>query len=89
MKKEIRFRIPVIEGVNSDPLNIEATGRFIAETAPQSRVDLLPYHDLATSKYAKLGLNETRHSFRKPQTEALDRSAVKLKEYGLTVIMGG
>ncbi len=89
MKKEIRFRIPLIEGVNSDPYNIEKTGRFIADIAPESGVDLLPYHEMASSKYGKLGMAVSPLSFRKPDNSQLTRCRQQLEGLGLKVTVGG
>ena len=89
MKKEIRFRIPLIDGVNSDPYHIEKTGRFIADIAPGSRVDLLPYHDMASSKYDKLGVAVSSSDFRKPDDNQLTRCSQQLVKMGLQVTVGG
>ncbi|WDP88429.1 MAG: glycyl-radical enzyme activating protein [Desulfobacter sp.] len=93
MKKEIRFRIPLIEGVNSDAANIAETGAFIADAAPGSRVDLLPYHRLAGSKYAKLGMamvhGEFSAQFNTPGQDRLKYCAQQLEGFGLKVTLGG
>ncbi|SMD08096.1 pyruvate formate lyase activating enzyme [Desulfocicer vacuolatum DSM 3385] len=89
MDKEIRFRIPLIEGVNSDPENIEKTGRFIAGVAPESRVDLLVYHEMASSKYDKLGMPLSPFTFRKPKGKDIKRCVEQLERLGLRVFKGG
>jgi pyruvate formate lyase activating enzyme len=89
MKKSIRFRIPLIEGVNTAPENIEKTGRFIAGISPQSRVDLLPYHEMAASKYNKLGRALPSQVFEKPDPNTLDRCQRRLAGFGLNVAVGG
>ena len=54
--KSYHIRIPLIEGVNTTDENISATIDFIKslERVPD-RVGLLPYHNIATNKYEKLG----------------------------------
>ncbi len=89
MKKQIRFRIPLIKGVNCDPETIEEAGRFIANTAPASRVDLLTYHEMARAKYEKLGKDFFPFSFEKPDKNEVGRLAGKLAALGLNVGIGG
>jgi pyruvate formate lyase activating enzyme len=89
LKNQIRFRIPLIDGVNSDPDNIEKTGRFISKTAPGSRVDLLPYHEMAWTKYHKLGMRVSSLLLKRPDNKALDRCAGQLAGFGLDVTIGG
>ncbi len=89
MKNQIRFRIPLIDGVNIDADNIEKTGRFIAHTAPGSRVDLLPYHEMAAAKYHKLGMTVCSPGFKKPAPRTLDRCAAQLAGFDLDVTIGG
>jgi pyruvate formate lyase activating enzyme len=53
-KVSIVIRIPVIPGYNDSKENTEATARFVKELGAKE-VNLLPYHRLAISKYARLG----------------------------------
>ncbi|MFC1941157.1 glycyl-radical enzyme activating protein [Chloroflexota bacterium] len=50
------FRIPLIPGVNDTQSNIQATADFVKSLGKDAaRVELLPYHRLASSKYEALG----------------------------------
>ncbi len=52
-------RIPLIPGVNDSDANLRASALFLNECGPGIRqVELLPYNDLAGSKYTVLGLEE-------------------------------
>lgn len=89
VNKQIRFRIPLIDGVNSDPGNIEKTGRFIADTSPKSQVDLLPYHEMAAAKYHKLKMTTSSLSLKKPTQKTLERCLGQLAGFDLNVTIGG
>ena len=88
--KQIRFRIPLIDGVNADPENIEDTARFIAKIRAGSRVDLLPFHDMARTKYDKLGMaSRSGLTMRRPTDEQLKRCQAQIKSHGLYTTVGG
>lgn len=52
----IYIRIPVIGGVNDSDKDIEAIIEYLKGNIAVAQVNLLPYHDIATSKYERLGL---------------------------------
>ena len=87
---DIQVRIPLIEGVNTDNENIEATASFIAALAgPPKLVNLLPYHNVAEGKSAKLGEPFEADGMRTPGAPVLDEIINRFAELGLTAIVGG
>lgn len=86
------IRIPLIEGVNADEGNIEATARFLA-TLPWERktVNLLPYHDIGKGKHEKLGTtyNPNHIDMSTPTDEVQQRCIDTFNQYGITAIIGG
>ena len=52
---EVRFRKPLIPGVNDDPEDIHATAGFLRELG-QPRLELMPYHRAGKSKYEALDM---------------------------------
>ena len=86
------IRIPLIEGVNADESNIEATARFLA-TLPWERktVNLLPYHDIGKGKHEKLGTtyNPNHIDMSTPTDEVQQQCIDTFKQYGITAIIGG
>jgi pyruvate formate lyase activating enzyme len=55
-EKTYHIRIPLIEGVNATHENISASIDFLTSLKRvPDRVGLLPYHNIATNKYEKLG----------------------------------
>ena len=87
---EIQVRIPLIEGVNCDEENIEATAVFVA-TLPglQKPVSLLPYHNLAEGKAAKLGKKYDAGGMTAPGEEKLARIVEQFASHGLVARLGG
>ena len=89
------IRIPLIEGVNTDEENIEATARFLSSlTTHQSSlppVHLLPYHDVGKDKHLRMWstFNPNQLPMQPPTEATLQRCQQQLRAHGLTVIIGG
>ena len=92
MECDFFIRIPLIEGVNADESNIEATAVFLA-TLPWQRktVNLLPYHDIGKGKHEKLGTtyNPNHIDMSTPTDEVQQRCIDMFKQHGITAIIGG
>ena len=87
---DIQIRIPLINGVNSDEQNIEATAKFVAALpGPRKPVSLLPYHNVAGGKAAKLGQEYVPGAMAEPGEEELVRVIEQFAEFGLTASVGG
>ena len=94
-----RIRIPLIEGINADEANIEATARFIASLPSPSTttVHLLPYHDMGREKHRRMlrpsgGVsvyNPQNIPMSTPTEEVQQRCAHQLEAHGLHVVIGG
>ena len=87
--KEMRIRIPLIEGINSDPENIKRSAAFLAPLQGISRVDVLPYHSIAASKYNKLGRIYRAQECSRVAPDKLSESIEILRKSGLEVEVGG
>ncbi|HTP02947.1 MAG TPA: glycyl-radical enzyme activating protein [Anaerolineales bacterium] len=85
----ITVRVPVIPGVNDDPQNLEATGAFVAELGGSGRVDLLPYHHAAMSKYERLHRSYRLPWLATPSDERMAEIARVFEGHGLDVHVGG
>ena len=85
----VRVRIPVIPGINDDRANVERTGAFLKGLPGLCAVDLLPYHDVATSKYGRFGYEHRLGQLRSPEAARLREIAAILGRYGLCVTIGG
>ena len=59
VRAEIVVRTPVIPGYNDQPENFAALADFLRGLERTPRVELLPYNELAGSKYPRLGMTYT------------------------------
>lgn len=94
----IWFRMPLIEGINADEENIEATASFIASLCsphdPQGRspkIHLLPYHDIGKDKHRRRGTvyNPDGITMSEPSEATLDRCRRQFEQHGISVVIGG
>ena len=87
------IRIPLIEGINADEQNMDATGRFLASLRTSVTVHLLPYHDVGKDKHRRMlppsVYNPQNYPMSSPTDETLDRCRLLLEAKGLNVIIGG
>jgi len=82
--RTIDIRIPLIQGVNDDLQNIEDTAAFIAKLAgPHKRVDILPYHNITSNKYSKLGRIFHPGQMAEPTQQRQEEAVAILNKYGL------
>jgi pyruvate formate lyase activating enzyme len=88
-KSEIVIRFPIVPGFNDDAENIDRTGAFISQLPGVRRVNILPYHCAAVSKYKNLGLNYKTADIQPPCLEYLESVAGRLMHYHLEVKIGG
>jgi len=84
----IRVRIPVIPGINDDPENLAAIGRY-ARSHRVTHLDLLPYHTAGTAKYERLGRLYALDQIAAQPIDALAPAKHHLELLGLTVRLGG
>jgi pyruvate formate lyase activating enzyme len=86
----INIRIPLIKNVNADEKNLHETAKFISSLSGKiPPVSLLPYHNIAINKYAKLGIPYSEGEMEEPD-EVLQNKAVEIFEsYGILAEIGG
>lgn len=90
--KDFFIRIPLIEGINADEENIEATACFL-DTLPWQRrmVNLLPYHDVGKDKHRRMWstYNPRNILMASPSEEVRQRCKKQLEAHGFQVVIGG
>ncbi len=87
---EIIVRIPLVKDINDDDENIQASALFIAALPGKKRaVNLLPYHDLAVKKHAKLGRDYDSPNLKEPDQERLESIIEIFTQAGLSASVGG
>ena len=83
--KNIEVRIPIIPSVNDKPETMHKIGKLLCEIDTLIRVRLLPYNNLAGSKYEILGRKNTMPKIKPPSREKLEEISGILKEYDISV----
>ena len=87
---EINIRIPLIHGVNDDEENIQQSAAFIASLKGEKKqVNILPYHNIASKKYEKLGQIYNPGIMAQPDEDRQQYVLDVFKSYGLKAMVGG
>lgn len=85
---DIWIRFPVIPGYNTEMENIEAMGRFMLENGLHE-IFLLPYHNISSDKYRKIGKVFEHPEVEPPEEKTLEYIKGFLERLGLHVHIGG
>jgi len=85
----IVLRLPVIPGINDDDASLRQIGAFAAALPHLDGVDLLPYHHIGVDKYVRLDRDYRLPATRPPAEERLAEIAHLLRQFGLSVRIGG
>ncbi len=68
------LRIPVVPGCNDTEENIKATAEFASTLGDNLlRIELLPYHNLGSQTYEKMGRDYLLKEVETPSGEQMDR----------------
>lgn len=84
----VTVRVPVIPGINDDLENLRATAAFTADLG-LGRVDLLPYHAAAMSKYERLHRSYRLPGLQTPSDARMAEIARIFEGFGSQVHIGG
>lgn len=69
----INIRIPIIEGVNADDNDIKEMIDFLKENnISVTQINILPYHEIGTHKYDKMGLEYSKDEFAVPSEHKME-----------------
>ena len=87
---DILFRIPLIKGVNTSKENIHKTAFYINSLeGNRTKVNLLPYHNIAENKHSKLGEAGNFIDFETPSDEEIENIISRFSTYGIQATLGG
>ena len=84
----LQIRVPLIPGFNADVDSLKRIGEFILNLN-LSRLDLLPYHTYALSKYQALGRDYPWQNHSLLTNTQVNTLAQTLRNLGLAVTIGG
>ena len=78
----IWIRIPVIGGVNDSEEEIRRIGTFLKEKEIHAgQVNLLPYHDTGSGKYARIGRTYAGEKFYTPSNEEMEKLRALMESF--------
>lgn len=83
----IEVRIPLVPGCNDDRATLEGIGALLGSLNIE-RAKLLPYHSMARSKYAALGMPDTLPNVPSPTDGELKSAATVLAGFGVRAVSG-
>ena len=83
-KKPVWIRFVLVPGVTDDEETLTGIADFAAELGNVQRVEVLPFHQLGSFKWERLGLDYTMKGVLPPSAEAADRACEIFRARGLT-----
>jgi len=88
--KKVRIRIPLIPGITFTENNINETIVFLKkQNSPVEAVDLLPYHNTASHKYARFGIRNELKELKPVHKAELSAIKQQFEKAGFAVKIGG
>ena len=82
-KKSLWIRVPLVPGYNDEEENYHALGSFLSTLNHIERIEILPYHQLAESKYNQMGIKYPLKKLKAPSSDLIESRRQILLEYGL------
>ncbi|MCK5905990.1 MAG: hypothetical protein KAG37_00285, partial [Flavobacteriales bacterium] len=90
MGANIHIRIPFIKGVNDDEQNMIDTAKFISNlSGDRKKISILPYHNIASVKYNKLGGIYNENGMSTPSDTSIANFISIFEKHELHAIIGG
>ena len=83
------LRVPLIPGVNNSIEDLRDLGVFASGLANLERLDILPYHNIGIDKYCRLNKSYEMQEVIPLPVENVEDAANFLREYHLTIQVGG
>jgi len=85
----IYLRVPIIPGITDTSENLDQIADLARSLPGIQRVDILPYHQAALGKYARLNLSYRLGEVIPPSGDRMTDIQDQLQQYGLQVKIGG
>ena len=84
---KIEIRMPLVPGANDGEETLRGIGAFLGGLNI-TKMKVLPYHSMARSKYAALGMKDTMPDVPSPTDSELAAAVELLKSYGVNTVSG-
>jgi pyruvate formate lyase activating enzyme len=85
--KEVLVRIPLIPDINDSDENLRKSAEFIRRLEIE-RVELIPYHEFAATKYEMLGIDYVLRVLKTYTSEQLEQKRQRLAKLGIKAKIG-
>lgn len=86
----IIIRIPLVKNVNADKKELLEMAEFVAGLPGEKpTVNILPYHNIASGKYTKLGGKYNEFDMEEPSEEEQNQAVLIFESFGLKAEIGG
>jgi len=83
----IEIRMPLVPNCNNDDETLNGIGAFLGRLNIEC-MKVLPYHSMARSKYAALGMPDTMPNEKSPTDDELHHAVGILRSYGVNAVSG-
>lgn len=84
---KIEIRMPLVPKANDDEKTLRGIGDFL-QKLNITKMKVLPYHSMARSKYAALGMSDTMPLVDSPTDEDLQKAVELFRNYGVPAVSG-
>lgn len=89
LEKRIFIRIPIIPGINDDMESLEDMCKYLSQLNGFEQINLLPYHNIATEKYKRLGEDYSLRDIVTPSDDRMKEISKLFESHGFKVKIGG
>ncbi|WP_431933246.1 pyruvate formate-lyase-activating protein [Nonomuraea jabiensis] len=84
--RSVWVRFVLVPGLTDDAENVAGLAHFVAGLGNVERIDVLPFHRMATGKYERLGLRFPLADVAPPDDALQDRVRAQFRDQGLNAI---
>ncbi len=86
--RPVLVRMPIIPGHNDGVENLDEMAEFLHHLSPVPPVELLPYHNYGSAKYARAGRTYAIPEVHLPSTDAMHVLAARMQALGIACQVG-
>lgn len=84
---EVWVRFVLVPGLTDDPDNIDRVGQIVEKWPNVSRLEVLPFHQMAIDKWKNLGMTYTLEDVKPPSVEHVDKVREQLRRFDIAAVM--
>lgn len=84
---EVWVRFVLVPGLTDDPDNIDRVGQIVEKWPNVSRLEVLPFHQMAIDKWKNLGMTYTLEDVKPPSVEHVDEVREQLRRFDIAAVM--